>query len=292
VVVGRDLPRLTPLAAGAHNAWLRAPCSPLPHPAGPSLSSHPAVLIVLTVEYFFYFLLAIWLDHVLPDENGERGVWGRAGGPRCTCVPSARATVIRGGGCNSPCRQDRQEFDLQPGWQSAGWPAGASVAECVSSGCAGRLPAAVLLPPSHSPWRVVAACCCRCRRCAQGQVLLLPHPLLLVQQRCGLLRRWRRKQVRLREDRASRSALCTLRASPLPWCLLAVREDPLQPPHNTPAPVCCAVLCCRGVRTLRPPLARAAELDLGMERDSDVVAEERRMQELAQHRTGKSWWRD
>jgi hypothetical protein len=29
-----------------------------------------------------------------------------------------------------------------------------------------------------------------------------------------------------------------------------------------------------------------------MERDSDVVAEERRMQELAQHRTGKSWWRD
>ncbi|EFN57675.1 hypothetical protein CHLNCDRAFT_57211 [Chlorella variabilis] len=37
---------------------------------------------------------------------------------------------------------------------------------------------------------------------------------------------------------------------------------------------------------LTPPLARAAQLDAGMERDEDVVAEERRMQDLLQHRTG------
>ncbi|KAL4859820.1 ABC transporter A family member 2 [Chlorella vulgaris] len=104
------------------------------------------ILIVLTVEYFFYFLLAIWLDHVLPDENG-----------------------VRKGKC---CY-----FLTRSYWCSSG-------AGCCGGGAANR-----------------------------------------------------------------------------------------------------------GVRTLRPPLARAAELDLGMERDSDVVAEERRMQELAQHRTGKSWWR-
>jgi hypothetical protein len=34
------------------------------------------VLIVMTVEFFLYFLLAVYLDHVLPDENGEAG-WGR-----------------------------------------------------------------------------------------------------------------------------------------------------------------------------------------------------------------------
>jgi hypothetical protein len=30
----------------------------------------------MTVEFFLYFLLAVYLDHVLPDENGEAG-WGR-----------------------------------------------------------------------------------------------------------------------------------------------------------------------------------------------------------------------
>ncbi|KAI7842323.1 hypothetical protein COHA_003963 [Chlorella ohadii] len=44
----------------------------------------------------------------------------------------------------------------------------------------------------------------------------------------------------------------------------------------------------RGVRSLNPPLPRLAALDAGVERDPDVVAEEARMKDLLQHRTGSS----
>ena len=43
----------------------------------------------------------------------------------------------------------------------------------------------------------------------------------------------------------------------------------------------------RGVRSLNPPLARLAALDGGAQRDADVAAEEARMRDLLQHRTGE-----
>ena len=45
-------------------------------------------------------------------------------------------------------------------------------------------------------------------------------------------------------------------------------------------------LVCRGMRNLKPPLARAPALDAGAEQDEDVKAEEQRMHDLLQHRTG------
>ncbi len=54
-------------------------------------------------------------------------------------------------------------------------------------------------------------------------------------------------------------------------------------PHHPPIHTC---LTCRGVRSLNPPLPRLAALDAGVERDPDVVAEEARMKDLLQHRTG------
>lgn len=47
-----------------------------------------------------------------------------------------------------------------------------------------------------------------------------------------------------------------------------------------------AVTTSKGVRTLNPPLSRAALLDQGARRDQDVLEEERRMQDLLEHRTG------
>ena len=47
-----------------------------------------------------------------------------------------------------------------------------------------------------------------------------------------------------------------------------------------------AVRTSKGVRSLNPPLSRAALLDEGAQRDPDVLAEERRMQDLLHHRTG------
>ena len=47
-----------------------------------------------------------------------------------------------------------------------------------------------------------------------------------------------------------------------------------------------AVRTSKGVRSLNPPLSRAALLDEGAQRDPDVLAEERRMLDLLHHRTG------
>ncbi|PSC73682.1 ABC transporter A family member 2 [Micractinium conductrix] len=43
----------------------------------------------------------------------------------------------------------------------------------------------------------------------------------------------------------------------------------------------------RGERSLRPPLARGAALDAGTQRDTDVVAEEKRMHDLLEQRSGE-----
>lgn len=57
-----------------------------PHPPTP-------VFVILALEFVIYFLLAVFLDHVLADENGARGV-SQARGSRavaCTCWPRKMA---------------------------------------------------------------------------------------------------------------------------------------------------------------------------------------------------------
>ena len=44
------------------------------------LHSVLAVLLVLLIEFFVYFLLAVYFDHVFKDENGAPGESGRGGG--------------------------------------------------------------------------------------------------------------------------------------------------------------------------------------------------------------------
>ena len=57
-------------------------------------------------------------------------------------------------------------------------------------------------------------------------------------------------------------------------------------PSPAAPPPRCLPWNCRGSRSLNPPLARAAALDQGAERDEDVLAEEQRMKDLLNHRSG------
>lgn len=62
---------------------------------------------------------------------------------------------------------------------------------------------------------------------------------------------------------------------------------PFQPPPQLLLPVHPRLPARRGVRSLNPPLARLAQLEPGAaEQDADVAAEQQRMHDLLQHRSG------